>query len=1618
MTLQFRRGTDSDRLTITPAIGEPIYTTDTKQLYVGDGSTAGGTLVSGAVDSASTQAIIDSNIGAIGADLLPAVDSTYDLGSASKKWKDLHLSGNSIFLGGHKIIKDGDTIKFTDSAGTTINIAAGNVATTLIDSSDVTAIITAGGYTTYDSTNASGQITTAINNLIDAAPASLDTLNELAAALNDDANFAATVTASIAALPDSAQVATIVTSYGYTTYDSSNTTGLIDSAYINARTDANLDSALTIALIDSAYVQARQTAQDFAYSSLTGAPNVLDSADVALIAQANDTTRDSAFVTGIVDSAYIAARVAAGTDSATVSSIVTTTVDSAYVQLRQATVSSGATTITTFNYEADSGQTTFTGADIDGSTLTYTSGKLNVYLNGILLVDSNDYTATNGSSIVLNTGADSADIISVISYISQAVGTLDSVGVTNLIDSAYIQARQVDLQRDSAFITNIVDSAYINARVSATDSATVSAIITADVDAAFINALTIGADSLGGQAPSYYLDYNNFTNTPTIPTAVSDLSNDTGFTTFDSTNAINLIDSAYIAARTTTGTDSATVSTIVTTTVDSAYVQARQSTVSSGATTISTFNYEADSGQTTFSGADIDGASLTYTSGKLNVYLNGILLVDSNDYTATNGTSIVLNTAADSSDIVSVISYITQAVGTLDSVGVTNLIDSAYINARASSYDSDNFTGQLAAASTSDLSEGTNLYYTTARHDSDFDARLTAGTGVTVSSGQVSIGQSVGTTDSVEFGNIDVSGNVIVGGNLQVTGTTTTVNSENLNVTDNMIYLNAGESAGSPTAAIDVGWAANINDDGSYTHVGMFRDATDNTFKVFGNYTPEPDSSVEINTGHASFTLAPFAASTLTGQYQGFDSDVTAAGLATQTYVDNAVAALPDSTQVATIVTSYGYSTFDSTNATGLITSYGYTTYDSTNTLGLIDSAYIQARQVDLQRDSAFVTGIIDSAYINARVSAGTDSSTVVSLITSNVDSAYVQARQSTVSGGATTITTFNFEADSGQTTFSGADIDGSSLTYTAGKLNVYLNGILLVDSNDYTATNGTSVVLTTGADSSDIVSVISYITQSVGTLDSAGVTNLIDSAYIQARQVDLQRDSAFVTGIIDAAYIQANQTTYDFLDSTEALNLIAAAGYTTFDSTNATGLITSYGYSTYDSGNFTGQLTNSVLRGLIDDSSLTIDGDGSTGGVKIEDGGITIRTGTGNVAYADFYCEVTNAHRTRVKSADHASYSGNVDVTLPTSTGTLALTSDIPTAVSSLTNDANYLDSTTVTGVIDATYIQANQTTFLDSALTIQLIDSAYVQARQTAGGGGGTDSATVISLIGTTVDSAYIQARQTATGNYAAATTIKQYDYEADSAQTTFGGADIDGQTLAYTAGKLAVYLNGILLVDSNDYTATNGTNVVFASGLDSGDTVSVISYITELDNLDSGVAAIVDSAYVQARVGTGSVTLAYDANLQGFVDALTLPTSDGTINQVLVTNGSGTISFADQSGGLDSALITQLIDSAYVQAREGAGGAGGGLDSAATNTLIDAKLQVLDVSDVVGADGNAGQLLKSLGNGEAEWTDLKIPDFKPSSSTASGNKGEITYDSAHLYICVATNSWRRIIWTDSSW
>jgi len=68
------------------------------------------------------------------------------------------------------------------------------------------------------------------------------------------------------------------------------------------------------------------------------------------------------------------------------------------------------------------------------------------------------------------------------------------------------------------------------------------------------------------------------------------------------------------------------------------------------------YEYTATAGQTTFSGSDDNGATLSYVAGSLLVFKNGSLL-DPDDYTATNGTSVVLDTAAALNDEVNIQTY-------------------------------------------------------------------------------------------------------------------------------------------------------------------------------------------------------------------------------------------------------------------------------------------------------------------------------------------------------------------------------------------------------------------------------------------------------------------------------------------------------------------------------------------------------------------------------------------------------------------------------------------------------------------------------------------------------------------------------------------------------------------------------------------------------------------------------------------------------------------------------------------------------------------------------------------------------------------------------------------------
>lgn len=93
-------------------------------------------------------------------------------------------------------------------------------------------------------------------------------------------------------------------------------------------------------------------------------------------------------------------------------------------------------------------------------------------------------------------------------------------------------------------------------------------------------------------------------------------------------------------------------------------------------------------------------------------------------------------------------------------------------------------------------------------------------------------------------GDVTVETNLIVDGNLTVTGTTTTVNATDLVVTDPLIYIGEGNSAN----LVDIGLVASFND-GTYQHAGIVRDASAGTWKLFKGVTDEPTTTVNFGQG-------------------------------------------------------------------------------------------------------------------------------------------------------------------------------------------------------------------------------------------------------------------------------------------------------------------------------------------------------------------------------------------------------------------------------------------------------------------------------------------------------------------------------------------------------------------------------------------------------------------------------------------------------------------------------------------------------------------------------------------------------------------------------------------------
>jgi hypothetical protein len=80
---------------------------------------------------------------------------------------------------------------------------------------------------------------------------------------------------------------------------------------------------------------------------------------------------------------------------------------------------------------------------------------------------------------------------------------------------------------------------------------------------------------------------------------------------------------------------------------------------------------------------------------------------------------------------------------------------------------------------------------------------------------------------------------------------------------------------------------------------------------------------------------------------------------------------------------------------------------------------------------------------------------------------------------------------------------------------------------------------------------------------------------------------------------------------------------------------------------------------------------------------------------------------------------------------------------------------------------------------------------------------------------------------GSISSTADIFRFRYTAAGGETSESGPDDNGVTLSYLPGKEQVYLNGVLLVRGEDYTASNGTSIASLAALTAGDILEIITF-----------------------------------------------------------------------------------------------------------------------------------------------------------------------------------------------
>jgi hypothetical protein len=305
------------------------------------------------------------------------------------------------------------------------------------------------------------------------------------------------------------------------------------------------------------------------------------------------------------------------------------------------------------------------------------------------------------------------------------------------------------------------------------------------------------------------------------------------------------------------------------------------------------------------------------------------------------------------------------------------------------------------------------------------------------------------------------------------------------------------------------------------------------------------DFDTQVRTSRLDQMAAPTGSVALNAQkLTGVADPTSAQDASTKAYVDAQVNALVDGApgtlntlnEIATAISSGG--SFESTvvlksgsTMTGALTLSGA----PSSNLHAATKAYVDAVAGTVADAEAAATAAeaaydsFDDRYLGSKSTAPTldnDGSALIegALYWNSVDNAmyaWTGSEWGSISSTAA-IYRYRFTAAGGETTESGVDDNGLTLSYLPGKEQVYLNGVLLVRTTDYTASNGTSITSLAALTAGDILEIITFTAFDLATA--------IDKALFDAKGDILVATAADTPGKLtvgaDGFYLSADSTT------------------------------------------------------------------------------------------------------------------------------------------------------------------------------------------------------------------------------------------------------------------------------------------------------------------------------------------------------------------------------------------------------------------------------------------------------------------------------------------------------------